>query len=174
MEGYHWLSGCINLLEANTSINSSHTIMGLFSKPCEQTTDGPKSGFKTQYSLGKHFHLSRTIIYFFVEERKAQYKKVIESHPTKIPVIVERASHSTLSDIDKSKYLVPPDLTIAQFIYLIRKRIKLANDQALFIYINGQLPASSALFSTIYKDHKSEDDGFLYVVYTGETCFGNL
>jgi GABA(A) receptor-associated protein len=55
--------------------------------------------------------------------------------------------------------------------FLIRKRIKLANDQALFIYIRGQLPASSAVFSSIYEEHKDED-GFLYVVYTGESSFG--
>ncbi len=94
-----------------------------------------------------------------------------ENHPNKVPVIVERAPSSNVPEIDKNKYLVPGDLTIAQFLALIRKRIKLSNDQALFIYVNGTLPATSALFSTIYGEHRDED-GFLYVVYTGESSFG--
>jgi GABA(A) receptor-associated protein len=133
--------------------------MELFSKPKPATEEeGQHSGFKAQYSL---------------EERKAQYNRVVESHPSKIPVIVERASHSTIADIDKSKYLAPPDLTVSQFICLIRKRIKLSSDQALFIYINGRIPTNSALFSTIYEEYKDKDDGFLYVVYTGESTFGS-
>ncbi len=87
-------------------------------------------------------------------------------------MIVEKGPSADVPDIDKSKYLVPGDLSVAQFLCLIRKRIKLTNDQALFIYVNGTLPASSALFSSIYEEHKAED-GFLYVIYTGESSFGN-
>lgn len=107
-----------------------------------------------------------------VEERLEQYKKITESHPNKVPVIVERAPSADVPEIDKNKYLVPSDLTVAQFLCLIRKRIKLSNDQALFIYVNGTLPATSAMFSTIYEEHKDKD-GFLYVVYTGESSFGS-
>lgn len=132
-----------------------------------------------------------------LQDRIQQFKKVIEHHPNKIPVIVERASQasrsksgsaasssgpgsssaagnaaSSIPDIDKNKYLVPGDLTVAQFLCLIRKRIKLSNDQALFIYVKGTLPATSAMFSTIYAECKDED-GFLYVQYTGESSFGN-
>jgi GABA(A) receptor-associated protein len=100
-----------------------------------------------------------------------QYKRVTEAHPNKIPVIVERAPSSQLPEIDRCKYLVPGDLTVAQFGNLIRKRIKLGNEQALIIYINGTLQAASAMFSSIYEEHKDQD-GFLYVVYTGESSFG--
>ena len=115
-----------------------------------------------------------------LQERMDQFYKVNSTHPNKIPVIVERAPQSSssrrnpatmLPDIDKNKYLVPGDLTVVQFMHLIRKRIKLANDQALFIYVNGTLPASSTMFSSLYAEHKDED-GFLYVVYAGESSFG--
>ena len=133
------------------------------------------SSFKTQYTDGKEVYFMYAFnpnILIILDERRAQYTKVVESHPGKIPVIVERAPNAkNVPEIDKSKYLVPEDLTVAQFIYLIRKRIKLNNDQALFIYINGQLPISSALFSQIYEENK-DTDGFLYVVYTGESSFG--
>ena len=110
-------------------------------------------------------------MFVFLEDRVEQYKRVTESYPNRIPVIVERAPSADVPVIDKCKYLVPGDLTVAQFLCLIRKRIKLANDQALFIYVNGTLPATSAMLGTIYEEHKDED-GFLYVVYTGESSFG--
>lgn len=107
-----------------------------------------------------------------LEQRKEQYKRVTEAHPNKIPVIVERAPNSTLPAIPKNKFLVPGELTVAQFANVIRKNIKLGMEEALVLYINGSLQAASAMFSTIYEDLKDPEDGFLYIVYTGEASFG--
>lgn len=46
----------------------------------------------------------------------------LESHKL-LQVIVERAPKSRLRDLDKKKYLVPSDLTVGQFYFLIRKRL---------------------------------------------------
>ena len=59
------------------------------------------------------------------------------------------------------------DLTVGQFVYVIRKRIKLAPEKAIFIFVDEVLPATAALMSAIYEEHKDED-GFLYVSYSGE------
>lgn len=40
-------------------------------------------------------------------------------------MIVEKAPKSRLRDLDKKKYLVPSDLTVGQFYFLIRKRFLL-------------------------------------------------
>lgn len=69
--------------------------------------------------------------------------------------------------IDKKKYLVPSDLTVGQFVYVIRKRIKLAPEKAIFIFVDEVLPATAALMSAVYEEHRDED-GFLYVSYSGE------
>jgi len=42
---------------------------------------------------------------------------------------------------------------------------------AKFIFVNNTLPASAAVMSQIYKEHKDED-GFLYMTYSGESTFG--
>ena len=42
-------------------------------------------------------------------------------------------------NIEQNKYLVPFDLTMAQFIYIIRKNIKLSSEQALFLFINNPM-----------------------------------
>ena len=72
---------------------------------------------------------------------------------------------SDIPIIDKKKYLVPSDLTVGQFCYVIRKRIKLAPEKAIFIFVNEVLPPTAALMSSIYDEHKDED-GFLYITYT--------
>jgi hypothetical protein len=38
------------------------------------------------------------------------------------------------------RYLVPTDLTVWQFVYLVRKRINLGAEKALFIFVNNVLP----------------------------------
>lgn len=40
------------------------------------------------------------------------------------------------------RYLVPGDLTVAQFVYVIRKRINVNAEQAIFMFIKNVLPPS--------------------------------
>ena len=68
-------------------------------------------------------------------------------------------------------YLVPCDLTVGQFVYVIRKRIELPPEKAIFIFVNNRLPPTASLMSEISQEEKNED-GFLYVTYSGENTFG--
>jgi len=79
-------------------------------------------------------------------------------------VICEKVENSDIPTIDKKKYLVPADLTVGQFCYVIRKRIKLEPEKAIFIFVNEVLPPTAALMSSIYEEHK-DPDGFLYISY---------
>lgn len=74
--------------------------------------------------------------------------------------IVERAEKSDIAPIDKKKYLVPSDLTVGQFVYVIRKRIKLSPEKAIFIFVSNVLPPTNALMSLVYEEHKDEDVSF--------------
>ena len=62
-------------------------------------------------------------------------------------------------------------MTLGQFIFTIRKRLKLTPEKALFVFINNSLIPSNLLIKEIYDKNKNED-GFLYVQYTGENTFG--
>lgn len=106
-----------------------------------------------------------------LEKRQAEARRIREKYPDRIPVIVEKADRSDIPDIDKKKYLVPSDLTVGQFVYVIRKRIKLNPEKAIFIFVRNMLPPTAALMMTVYEDHKDED-GFLYITYSGESSFG--
>merc|ERR1712014_20760 len=104
-------------------------------------------------------------------KREYEADRLRKKYPDRIPVICEKAEGSDIPDIDKKKYLVPADLTVGQFVYVIRKRIKLTPEKAIFIFVNDVLPPTAALMSSIYEEHKDED-GFLYITYSGENTFG--
>jgi len=108
-----------------------------------------------------------------LEKRKAEAARIREKFPDRIPIICEHtpADRTGLVNIDKNKYLVPADLTIGQFTHVIRKRIKLQQSHALFLFVNNALPPASALMSQVYKENRDED-GFLYISYSGEDQFG--
>ncbi|GMH48152.1 hypothetical protein TrRE_jg13377 [Triparma retinervis] len=115
------------------------------------------SGFKTEIAF---------------EKRQSEAARIRDKYPDRVPVICEKASRSgDIPDIDKKKYLVPADLTVGQFQYVIRKRIKLAPEKALFIFVNNTTPPTSQLMSTVFEESRDED-GFLYVKYSGESTFG--
>ena len=77
-------------------------------------------------------------------------------------VICEKVEKSDIATIDKKKYLVPADLTVGQFVYVIRKRINLSPEKAIFIFVEDALPPTASLMSSVYEEHKDED-GFLYI-----------
>jgi GABA(A) receptor-associated protein len=114
--------------------------------------------FKKQYSLN---------------ERITESDRVKKKHPGQIPVICERSINAPndCPFIDKVKYLVPRELTVGQFIYVIRKRLNLHSTKALFIFINGSIPPTSQSIGFIY-DTKKDEDGFLYFTYSFENVFG--
>ena len=106
-------------------------------------------------------------------ERFNETIRILEKYPDRIPLICEKAKNasSNCPNIDKNKYLVPNDLTVSHFIYVIRKRLKLPPEKAIFIFINGSMPSGSTLLYHLYDIYKDKD-GFLYVTYTFENTFG--
>uniref|UniRef100_A0A6C0C650 Autophagy-related protein n=1 Tax=viral metagenome TaxID=1070528 RepID=A0A6C0C650_9ZZZZ len=105
------------------------------------------------------------------EERIKESTKIIEKYPDRIPIVVEKSKKSKVKDIDKNKYLVPNDMTLSQFLYIIRKRINLDTSEALFFFVNNTLCNNTLLLSEVYNKFKDKD-GFLYIEYSSENTFG--
>lgn len=105
------------------------------------------------------------------EKRLDEATKIMEKYPDRIPVIVERGDNKTPDIGDKKKYLVPSNMTFSQLIYIIRKRIKLSPEKAIFFMINDVIPPTNAIMSQIYEEHKSSCK-FLIVFYCTENTFG--
>lgn len=105
------------------------------------------------------------------ENRCQESRNITTKYPDRVPVIVEKQETSDVVDIDKNKFLVPCDLTVGQFVYVIRKRMKMPPEKAIFIFVNNEIPMQSSLMSSVY-DQSKDRDGFLYINYAGENTFG--
>jgi GABA(A) receptor-associated protein len=108
---------------------------------------------------------------FPLDDRQTESSKIMKKYPSRIPIIVQRSDKCDFQDIDKRKYLVPKDLNMNQFTFIIRKRIKLDSSQAIFLMINNTLCPSNTTIGQVYDD-MSDEDGFLYITYSSENTFG--
>ena len=114
------------------------------------------------------------VLFFFVfsEKRRSEAARVLKKYPDRVPVICERAeSEKSMPEVDKKKYLLPADLTVGQFQCLIQKRIELPPEKSFTLFCQNSIPPMSALMTSVYEDWK-DDDGFLYVRYSGQNTFG--
>ena len=99
--------------------------------------------------------------------------RIMCKYPDRIPVIVNRHKNSTNApEIDKNKYLVPSDLTMGQFLYVIRKRLQMSPEKALFMFVDNSVACNTDLVCKVYADSHDPEDRFLYVTYSSENTFG--
>lgn len=106
-------------------------------------------------------------------KRKNETDRVRLKYPERVPVMVFKSPGCLLSDIGKNKFLVPIDMTLSQFVAIIRQRINIKQDNAIFIFINNLLPPLSKTMISLYEEYK-QNDGFLYIHYNGESTFGRI
>ena len=99
--------------------------------------------------------------------------RIRERYTNRLPIIVlQPENNDTIPKLDQYKFLVPSDLTVSQFMFVLRKRIKLDQAKAIFLFVNRSTLLQGAIsLDLVYTQHKS-DDGFLYITLTGENTFG--
>ena len=107
-----------------------------------------------------------------IKKRIDETNRIRAKYPERVPIIVKKTAGSDLKNIDKSKYLAPVDMTLSQFIVIIRKRIKIESDKAIFVFIENILPPLTSTMAYLY-EHMKNEDGFIYIYYNGESTFGN-
>ena len=90
--------------------------------------------------------------YFFKAARIEEVQGIRAKFPNKIPVIVERFhKERALPALDKTKFLVPQELTMSQFVTIIRLKqikyiIKIIISYVLIIY-NNEIKKSDGIKS---------------------------
>lgn len=94
-------------------------------------------------------NIKKTIKSLSVQEIRKKY-------PNRIPIQVTTMSADL--NLDKTKYLVPNTLTFGEFMIILRKRINtLGPEEALFLFLNGTIPAGSHLISIYAKSLKNDE-----------------
>ena len=104
-------------------------------------------------------------------KRLRQSEQIRQKYPDRIPVFCEPEENSCVPSVDKNRFLVPQNLTICEFMAVIRKRIKVAPNYAISLYIEGNIPTGTEQMSSLYDKHAA-DDGFLSITYKSENTFG--
>ena len=105
------------------------------------------------------------------ESRLEESTRIMAKYPDRVPVIIEKSNDTDIPDIDRKKFLVPNDVQLSQLMYIIRKRIKIAPEKSIYLFINSKLINGSLFMASIY-ENCTDKDGFLYVTYAGENTFG--
>ena len=108
-------------------------------------------------------------VYTDIPEREYNVARILEKYPDRIPVYVR--IQGDMPPIDKHKYLVPKDLSVGQFIYVCRKRIKLTPEKGLFLFFGNILPSTTSSMAKMHEQHK-ESGGLLVATISSENTFG--
>ena len=74
--------------------------------------------------------------------------------------------------IDKVKYLVPKELSVAQLATIVRNRLSLNQSDSFFLFTSsGTLVTLSMSVEDLYEVNMDQD-GFLYIEYAAQETFG--
>jgi len=107
-----------------------------------------------------------------LEHRLEEASKIKKKYPDKIPVIINKSTMcNTLENIDRNKYLIPDNLLIGQLVHIVKKRMHLDANAAIFLFCNNNIISASNTIGELYNLQK-DTDGFLYIEYTSENTFG--
>eukprot|EP00922_Rhytidocystis_sp_ex-Travisia-forbesii_P037149 GHVS01055367.1.p1 GENE.GHVS01055367.1~~GHVS01055367.1.p1 ORF type:complete len:161 (+),score=18.31 GHVS01055367.1:272-754(+) len=114
------------------------------------------------------------------DKRTAEAHRIRAKYPNRIPVICEKATRSDLPEIDKKKFLVPMNMLVGEFKYIIHKHINqcaqihgmaMTHEKTIYLFVNNTAPKAGALIQEVYEAHMA-DDGFLYIEYSCENTLG--
>ena len=103
-----------------------------------------------------------------LEKRLELSRNIFLKYPDRIPIIID----SKETTLDKKKYICPSNLTVGQFLYMLKKKIKITSEETIFLISNNNLLQVSHTMAQVYSHNKDEDD-FLYIVIATENAFGN-
>lgn len=92
-----------------------------------------------------------------------------------LQIILERSpKERNLEELKRKKFLVPEDMPLIHFQGIIRRRLNISPEKALFFLINADtLVSLTRQMDEIFRDYKAQD-GCLHIFYASQDCFGWL
>jgi hypothetical protein len=112
----------------------------------------------------------------FTEEEKNIIRNEIEvvkqKYPNYIPIIVRVHDNKSIK-LTKSKYLVGGEITLGQFLSILRKKItNIKSTESIYLLINNTLIPVTLPISIIYNEKKDPETNMLYITICKENTFG--
>ena len=105
------------------------------------------------------------------EDRCRESAVMLNRFPDRVPVIIQHRGNAP--EIDKRKYMAPKEIQFAQFVFVLRKRLRMQPEQALFFFTSSNtVVIANQRVADIYSTH-ADEDGFLYIFYSLENTFGS-
>lgn len=107
------------------------------------------------------------------DNRLIESVKIRTKFPNRFPVICEvNNTIDTTMRLSKNKFLVPGNLTVGQFIYVVRKYLAVNSIQTVFVFTeSNEIPKTSECIDSLYNLYKNKD-GYLYLSINVENTFG--
>lgn len=105
-----------------------------------------------------------------LSQRISESHQMMSRYPDRTPIIVERRSKS-IQLIDKRKFMAPHTLLMNQMNFVIRRRLNMPPEHALFVFVGETLIPMNKMVKQVYDEH-ADEDGFLYLTYDFENTFG--
>ena len=106
-----------------------------------------------------------------LEHRRISCQRARKVYPDRVPVVLERAS-TDCPELERFKFLIPIDMTVAQFLHVVRFRLRMGSEHAILLFVHNRVPVTSERMGLVYDQNKDMDDGFLYMRYDREHAFG--
>ena len=94
-----------------------------------------------------------------------------QRYPNHVFVLVSPSQRSDLPPLDKHKYIVNKTTRVGEFMYILRKRMALPAEKAMFLFVENTIPTSSQTMAELMSLYGSK--GYLEMIYTGESTFGS-
>jgi hypothetical protein len=122
---------------------------------------------------------------FKFEERKEITDKILGKYEEKCPLYLSFDSQLNLKSLKNyNRYIVTNNLTLSQFLMIVKKKINFDSTESLTLFIEIYDKNSSNIKDTIVAplsssiasiyDMNKNDDGFLYMRLVKENVFGGI
>lgn len=105
--------------------------------------------------------------------RQEEIKRIKKKFPDRIPVVCEYFGFKPTDKLklDRTKFLVPRNMTLSSFMLLLRRRLSVGPAQALFMFSDSGLVRATMTMNELYSE-AADVDGYLYLAVRPENAYG--
>jgi GABA(A) receptor-associated protein len=98
------------------------------------------------------------------KNNKNKIETLLKKYPDRVPIIItSRSINLKDNNTNNTNFIVPSNITIAEFIIILRKRIKIYKEESIFMFVIDNITKkdimvqSSITIDTLYSQYKDEN-----------------